>query len=216
LNRKTLAQKNEWFKLLKEDEIGKGENGEEFPYFHGLARLAEQAGKTSERITMCKMDKILQANPSYYNLIAQVVVEVTFDDGTTWTGAADAHVGNCKHYKVHPTAMAETRALGRAYRRALGIKQVAFEEVSDVPEEEMTGEPSGAQIKLIRKFCKELDIDLIDVIKRVTTREDVTSVEHLNHGEASEALHVLNELKKDKVKTDKKQKTKKTASKKDG
>jgi hypothetical protein len=205
LDRKRLAQENGWYSQLKEDEIGRDEGtGEEFPYHHGLARLAALAGKVSERITFCHLDKIVYEDPRYYNLIAQVVVEVIFDDNTTWTGAADAHYANCNEFKAHPTATAETRALGRAYRRALGIRQIAFEEKSDVPEEEMTGEASNQQLSLIRKLCKDIDIELIDVIKKVTTRDDVTSIDHFNKKEAEEALRLLNELKGDKVKKEKK------------
>jgi len=204
-----LALKCEWFKLLKEDEIGRDEKtGDEFPYFHGLKRLAELAGKTKERITHCNMDKIVKANPTYYNLIAQVVVEVEFDDGTSWTGAADAHLGNCKDFRNHPTALAETRALGRAYRRALNIRQASYEEISEVPEEQMTGEPSGPQIKLILKICKELDMEPIDIIKKVSKRDDVIKVEDFNLDEAEQAARILNEMRAAKNKEVKKKKKK--------
>jgi hypothetical protein len=146
----------------------------------------------------------VKSNPNYYNLIAQVVVEVVFDDGTTWCGAADAHSGNCKEYRNHPTALAETRALGRAYRRALGIQEVAYEEVSEVPEEEMTGEPSGPQIKLIYKLCKNLDMEPIDIINKVTKRDGIVKIEQFTYDEAQEAARILNDLRTPKAKAAKK------------
>lgn len=193
LNRKEMAVNNEWYARLKEEEIGHDEkSGEDFVYFRGLARLAEEAGKVSERIIDSSLESMVSSDSKYYKLISKVVVEVTFDDNTIWCGIADAHHGNCLKYANHPSALAETRALARAYRRALGIHIVAFEETSTAEEGVMTGEPTSSQVSLIRTLAKKYDIKLIDVIKRVTKRDEVTAIEHLNYDEAQEAARYLN------------------------
>jgi len=195
LNRSKLSLSGEWYQRLREEELGHDEkSGEEFVYFRGLARLAEEAGKVSEKIISSTLQPLLHSkNDEYYNLIVQVVVEVTFDDGTIWCGIADAHRGNCLKYSNHPSALAETRALARAYRRALGINVVALEETSPVAEGVMTGKPENSQLSLIRRLASKYEIKLIDVIKEVTKREEVTAIEHLNYDEAQEAARYLNE-----------------------
>lgn len=193
LNRKEMAMNNEWYARLKEEEIGHDDkSGEDFVYFRGLARLAEEAGKISERIIDSSLQTLTSNNSKYYNLIAKVVVEVSFDDNTIWCGVADAHQGNCLKYSNHPSALAETRALARAYRRALGIHIVAFEETSTAEEGVMTGEPTSSQLSLIRTLAKKYDIKLMDLIQRVSKRDEVTVIEHLNYDEAQEAARYLN------------------------
>ena len=210
-SRKKLALSNEWYSRLRDDEIGHDEkSGEQFVYFRGLARLAEEAGKVSERIVNNSMQPMAKLNNQYYNMVAQVVVEVTFDDGTVWCGIADAHEGNCLKYANHTSALAETRALSRAYRRALSINVVAFEETSPVDEGVTTGKPENSQLSLIRKLASKYDIKLIDVIKNVTKREEVTTVEHLNYDEAQEAARFLNEVGSKVAKEERKDERKKT------
>lgn len=203
VSRKDLAISNEWYKKLREDEIGRN-NGEEFVYFKGLCRLSQEAGQVSEKITKCEITPIIyedQDGRTKYKLIAQIAVEICFDDGTTWCGSADAHVGNCQKYAEHPTALAETRALARAKRRALGINEVvSYEEISDAKEDEVNGPANSSQIALIERLCKKLGVKPIDIIEEVTKREDVISVKHLNYGEAQEASRILNDMVADKEK----------------
>lgn len=196
LDRKKLALSGDWYARLREEEIGHDDkSGESFVYFRGLARLAEEAGKISERIISNTLQPVKKTGKSgeYYNMIAQVVVEVVFSDGTVWCGIADAHEGNCLKYANHTSALAETRALARAYRRALNIHVVAFEETSPVDEGVTTGKPENSQLALIRKLASKHDIKLIDVIRQVTKREEVTTIEHLDYNEAQEAARYLNE-----------------------
>lgn len=211
MNRKQLALNGEWYKRLREDEIGRDEkSGESFVYFRGLARLVEEAGKISEKIISNSLQPIIKSDNKYYNMIAQVVVEVGFDDGTVWCGIADAHDGNCLKYANHTSALAETRALARAYRRALNIHVVAFEETSPVAEGVLTGKPENSQLSLIRKLASKYNIKLIEVIKNVTKREEVTTIEHLDYNEAQEAARFLNEVGLTVAKEERKNERKKT------
>jgi len=187
--RKDMAINGEWYHKLRDNEIGKDEkSGDEFPFFSGLARIADEAGKVSERVIKTEFFRIPRPDDGYA-LAAHVVVEVAFDDGTVWCGSADAHPGNCVAFIGHPTALAETRALGRAYRRALGIHKICFEEKTDGEncEHEMINQPSPQQLRLIRHMASKHDIKLIDVISNVTNREDVTALEDLTYKEAQAA-----------------------------
>lgn len=206
--RKELALNGGWFDLLTEDEKGKNEEtGEEFVFFKGLARLAEEAGKIKERVVDSGMDTWHgegKDGQSIYRIITRAVVEVEFEDGTIWIGSADAHPTNCMKYKMHPTAMSETRALARAYRRALGIHIVAYEETAKEEEEGvMTGEISTAQLNLISRLCTKLGLKHIDIIKSVSDR-DIVSINEFTYQEGQEAARQLNEIMAKKTKEKKK------------
>jgi len=192
--RRELALNRGWFSRLKDDELGKDEEtGEEFVYFKGLSRLVEEAGKVSEEITHFHTDILTNPHNNQYNIVCQIIVKVTFNDGTSWTGAADAHIANCRKYKVHPTAMAETRALARAYRRALGIYTVSYEETASEEDEGlMTDQITGPQVKLIETQLKKNKLNLIDIISKVTDRE-IYKVEDLSYKEAQVLIKVLND-----------------------
>lgn len=87
-----------------------------------------------------------------------------------FSGAADAYDGNCdKPYNKYLTSMAETRAEGRALRKALRVKVVSAEELSevaneDVPREEDTTKITDTQINFIDIMCRNdnrgLDINV--------------------------------------------------------
>lgn len=90
--------------------------------------------------------------------------------------AADAHEENIfGNYKIYPTAIAESRAEARAYRKALLISTVSAEEIRgdenvinlfanknsniNVNDRE-SGRISDQQKKIIESKCKQLKIDL--------------------------------------------------------
>lgn len=83
-------------------------------------------------------------------------------------GVADVYWGNTdKPYRNFPTATAETRAEGRALRRALRLSKVACaEEMGTVVDHDFEAEerPEGAitetQERYIDVMCKRLDVDL--------------------------------------------------------
>ena len=191
--RRELALNRGWFSRLKDDEIGKDEEtGEDFVYFKGLSRLVEEAGKVSEEVTHTTF-QVLTGSDNKYNIITQVFVRVFFNDGTSWIGAADAHIANCRKYKVHPTAMAETRALARAYRRALGIYTVSYEETASEEDEGlMTDAITGPQVKLIETQIKKNKLNFNEVMRRITDRE-VYKAQDLTYKEAQALIKLLND-----------------------
>ncbi len=116
--------------LLRKDEMQDGN-----PTLFGLRRIAQQL---ISRIVECRTLVKQIPNPTN-NFTATVVVEVTFTryaggPGGLWSGAADVSPANCmEEYARHPTATAESRAEGRALRKALGINVHTVDEVGISP-----------------------------------------------------------------------------------
>jgi len=116
--------------LLRKDEMQDGN-----PTLFGLRRIAQQL---ISPIVECRTLVKQIPNPTN-NFTATVVVEVTFcvtkyKSVQIWSGAADVSKANCmEEYAKHPTATAESRAEGRALRKALGINVHTVDEVGISP-----------------------------------------------------------------------------------
>lgn len=112
-------------------------------------------------------------------------------------GSADVYWGNCdKVYRNHPVAVAETRAEGRALRRALKLRKVvAAEEISSSIEDDPTGDTvskiTANQINFIDVIAKRIDIDPSKVLTRLGIEEkNVRNIDH-SHG-----ISIIRELSK--------------------
>jgi hypothetical protein len=107
------------------------------------------------------------------------------------SGAADVYWGNCdKIYRNHPTAVAETRAEGRALRRALKLRKVvAAEEIAkdieDHPDENSVSKITNNQINFIDVMAKRLNINITKLLENnalefkniyVLSHEDAVSI----------------------------------------
>lgn len=123
---------------LSKDELDKGA-----PKTDGLRRLTEKLMGIKAIVSN------VVAAPNIDNgARATVVVNVTIEDGSTFSGAADVHFGNTERmYAEHPVATAETRAEGRALRRALRLVKVLVAEELTKPEND--SEPSGADKRIL-------------------------------------------------------------------
>lgn len=82
-------------------------------------------------------------------------------------GAADVYWGNCdKIYRNHPVAVAETRAEGRALRRALRLRKVVAaeelsKEIEDNPDLHTVSKISNNQINFIDVMAQRLNINVM-------------------------------------------------------
>ena len=92
----------------------------------------------------------------------------------TVSGAADVYWGNCdKVYRNHPVAVAETRAEGRALRRALKLRKVvAAEEIAkdidtDHLEENNLNKINSTQINFMDVFGKRLNINISKLLNNL-------------------------------------------------
>ena len=117
--------------LLSDDEKIDGN-----PTTDGLRRIFEIA----LNCTVISAESTVIQSPSPDNekraTVSHSLTYVLNDGGTdplfktrTVSGAADVYWGNCdKIYRNHPVAVAETRAEGRALRRALRLRKVVAAE----------------------------------------------------------------------------------------
>jgi hypothetical protein len=102
------------------------------------------------------------------------------------TGAADVYWGNCdKVFRNHPVAVAETRAEGRALRRALRLRKVvAAEEVAseieDHPDAINVSKITNNQINFIDVMAKRLDINVKKMLNQILDikEENVYNIEY--------------------------------------
>lgn len=113
------------------------------------------------------------------------------------TGAADVYWGNCdKIYRNHPVAVAETRAEGRALRKALRLRKVvAAEEIAkdieDHPDETSVQKISHNQINFMDVMAKRLNINILSLISNMNiTEQNINDISHDN------AVLIIKELSK--------------------
>jgi hypothetical protein len=161
--------------MLHEDEKIAGN-----PTTDGLRRVFEKA----MNCTVTSADSSVVQAPSPENeKRATVVHSLTYvlndcvDDSPvkykTVSGAADVYWGNCdKIYRNHPVAVAETRAEGRALRRALRLRKVvAAEEIAkdieDHPDHDTVSKITNNQINFIDVLAKRLDINVSKLLEKL-------------------------------------------------
>jgi hypothetical protein len=117
------------------------------------------------------------------------------------SGAADVYWGNCdKIYRNHPVAVAETRAEGRALRRALKLRKVvAAEELSKDIEDDINGHNinkiNNNQINFIDVISKRLDIDVVKLLNSMDI--DSSKIYTIEHDKAVEIVQKLTAYQQD-------------------
>lgn len=187
--------------LLSEDEKIDGN-----PTTDGLRRIFEIALNCS--VIQSTSDVVQNPEPSNEKR-ATVVHTISYvlnsksEDITdlnchrTVSGAADVYWGNCdKTYRNHPVAVAETRAEGRALRRALKLRKVvAAEELATNLEDDPTGDSvskiSNNQINFIDVMSKRLNINTLSLINKLGFNEN--NIKGLMH---DDAVSIIRELSK--------------------
>jgi len=113
----------------------------------------------------------------------------------TFEGAADVYWGNCdKIYRNHPVAVAETRAEGRALRRALKLRKVvAAEEIAkdieDNPDENTVSKISNNQINFIDVIAQRLNINVLKLLGHNGLKVD--NIYDILHENAVDIIRVL-------------------------
>lgn len=183
--------------LLADDEKIKGN-----PTTDGLRRVFELA----LNCTVIQSTSNIAQSPSPENeKRATVVHSLTYvlndvpDDSPikhrTVSGSADVYWGNCdKIYRNHPVAVAETRAEGRALRRALKLRKVIaaeemVEDIEDHPDANSVNKITNNQINFIDVIGQRLNIN----IKKLLTLNglDVSNVYNLQHENAVDIIRLL-------------------------
>lgn len=113
------------------------------------------------------------------------------------SGAADVYWGNCdKVYRNHPVAVAETRAEGRALRRALKLRKVvAAEEIAkdieDHPDHDTVTKITNNQLNFMDVLAKRLDINMNKLLEKLALSAD--NLYNISYDEAVSVVTKLTE-----------------------
>lgn len=111
------------------------------------------------------------------------------------SGAADVYWGNCdKIYRNHPVAVAETRAEGRALRRALKLRKVvAAEEIAkdidDHPDGDTVNKITNNQVNFIDTLSNRLNINVIKLLEQ--NNLETKNIYALSHDDAVSIIRIL-------------------------
>jgi hypothetical protein len=111
------------------------------------------------------------------------------------TGAADVFWGNCdKVYRNYPVAVAETRAEGRALRRALKLRKVVAAEelakdIEDHPDADSVSKITNNQINFIDVMAKRLNINVTKLLE--TNQYESKNIYTLGHEDAVSVVRLL-------------------------
>jgi hypothetical protein len=113
----------------------------------------------------------------------------------TVDGSADVYWGNCdKVYRNHPVAVAETRAEGRALRRALRLRKVVAaeelsKEIEDHPDNHSVNKISNQQINFIDVLSQRLNINVTKLLEENNLKID--NIYNLAHESAVDIIRML-------------------------
>lgn len=117
------------------------------------------------------------------------------------SGAADVYWGNCdKIYRNHPTAVAETRAEGRALRRALRLRKVVAaeeiaENIDDHPDQNSVNKITNNQINFIDVIAQRLNINVSKLLEN--NGLDHKNIYNISHEDAVAIIRNLSRFQQD-------------------
>ena len=173
--------------LLNKDELIEGN-----PTTDGLRRVFEIA---LDCTVIQAMSEVLQQptpdnekRATVVHTLSYIMNDEDMEDALrtrSVSGSADVYWGNCdKVFRNHPVAVAETRAEGRALRRALKLRKVVaaeelVEDAEDNPDFDSVSKITPNQINFIDVIAKRCDINVHNVIKALDiVAEGVYNIKH--------------------------------------
>lgn len=171
------------------------------PTTDGLRRIFE---KVMDCQVLSATSKVVQCPSRENEMRATVEFSLSFkpnccgdalNETRSVTGAADVYWGNCdKVFRNHPVAVAETRAEGRALRRALRLRKVvAAEEISEEIEDHVDGTSIDKitvnQVNFMDILAKRLNVD----IKKLIVSMDITE-ENIYNIKYNDAVQIASKL----------------------
>ena len=173
------------------------------PTTDGLRRIFEkvmdcQIIESESKVIQCpSRENEMRATVQFTLTFKPNVSNTAFIDSRSVSGCADVYWGNCdKVFRNHPVAVAETRAEGRALRRALRLRKVvAAEEIAteieDHPDANTINKITNNQINFIDVMAQRLNINVVKLFKdHKLEQENVYDVLH------QEAVDVIRSLSK--------------------
>lgn len=111
------------------------------------------------------------------------------------SGSADVYWGNCdKIFRNHPVAVAETRAEGRALRRALRLRKVVAAEelakdIEDHPDHDTVSKITNNQINFMDVLAKRLDINVVKLLEKLALNS--SNIYNIEYGDAVNVVQTL-------------------------
>lgn len=144
--------------------------------------------------------------------VVTVVIHPRYSGGMprTYSGSADAFPGNLQDLVAdNPVAMAETRAEGRALRRALRLRNVVAEELKNSPpqldevrESTAIGAINTNQINCINMLAantqRGVNINVVKMIELMVTHDTLKSATKLSETDATKILNMISNYQADK------------------
>jgi len=184
--------------LLSEDEKISGN-----PTTDGLRRIFEIALNCRVVVSSSKVVQSPDPNNEKRATVVHSVVYLLNDaspdrpefNSVSVDGAADVYWGNCdKVYRNHPVAVAETRAEGRALRRALKLRKVVAaeelaKEIEDNPDNSSVSKISNNQINFIDVMAQRLNINVVKLFNNNQLPTD--NVYSVSHDDAVNIIRLL-------------------------
>lgn len=172
------------------------------PTCDGLRRIAEAVmGPITGGIA-----KIIQAPSPQNGMTAAVEFTIRFDSGEVWTSAADVNSNNCDpKFARFATAVAETRAEGRALRKALRLRKIlTAEEPADSYSEEsmMNNKSTPTQWNFMETLCERNNIDINKFLSDAKGFKWNGRLEDVPYKSATLIISHLSEMQRDRVKID--------------
>lgn len=141
----------------------------------------------------------------FYNTIAKHVFQVKLPDEkctiVSFCGSADSSIRNTEaNFSRFGTAIAETRAKGRAYINALGLQCVSSEELNDNPADKLDilkEKIKDTQISAIDVMCKRCNVNVKKFFGDCLSRYGASRVTALTDDDAKDIIKTLNSFQKD-------------------
>ena len=198
-----LAWTDHVLNLLSDDEKIAGN-----PTTDGLRRIFEIALNCvvidAETVVVQSPSPENEKRATVTHSLTYVMNDVSEASGSkyrTVSGAADVYWGNCdKVYRNHPVAVAETRAEGRALRRALKLRKVvAAEEIAkdieDSPDGSTVSKISTNQLNFLDILTQRLNINTKQLLKKLGHSDE--NVYNIDHDSAVQIIKLVSSYQQD-------------------
>jgi hypothetical protein len=150
------------------DQMHDSELREGNPTVDGLRRVTE---KVYGEIVSSQSD-IINHDPNRGSCTIKHTLQIhkySTNSVITVDGCVDVKYNNIPHpFNQHLVATADTRAEGKALRRALKLRVVTAEEMQNTSEDDVLAAQENItdqQILAINQMCKRLDINLVEAVK---------------------------------------------------
>lgn len=174
-----VAEPDDVMSLFRDDELAEGKQGDKHPRLHGLRRVVK------EHFPNITFSGPVEIQVFSGGMICRYAVRAGIQE---FMAAADATSRNVNEgYDIYLTAIAESRAEARVYRKMLGIQVAAAEEICGVqtkeyqPYDSVLGandedEASDQQIAAIKKLCDKFQVPAAEYLKDSMTRAQAKEI----------------------------------------